>query len=203
MKVVDIEKLDWRQDPDYVAAERKMERLVDRESQDRARLAELEIQERDLERSLPQARAAALLDGSSDVRVRELLEELRACRVEVTELREELGALRLAKEQHGPTVEDAASQAKIRLAEKLIGPYIKAAQTLREQLDQAAETNRLLDTIYRKVMKENLSREIHGSPEMKPLGLSLGWDILSVVNGARHNAFEYWIARHDNVLAKR
>ena len=203
MKVVDIEKLDWRQDPDYVAAEQKMERLVDRETQDRARLAELEIRERDLERSLPEARAAELLDDSSSEKVRELLRELRACQVESAELRDGLVALELAKEKHGRTVEDAAAQARMRLAETCLGPYIKAAQTLRQQLDQAVETNRLLDAIYRKVTKEGLNRQIYGSPQMKPLGLYLGLDLLSVVNGARHIGFNEWITRHDNVLAKQ
>ena len=203
MKVVDVEQMDWRRDQDYVAAEKKMERLVDRETQDRARLAELQTRERDLERSLPEARAAELLDDSSGERVRELLRELRACQGEITEIRDGLVALELAKEKHGRTVEDAASQARMRLAEKLIGPYVKAAQTLREQMDQAVETNRVLDAIYRKVTKEGLNREIYGSPGMKPLGLSLGLGFLSIVNGARHIGFNEWITRHDNVLAKQ
>lgn len=198
MRIEDVEKLDWRQDSDYRAAERKMQRLAERETHARTRLAELETLVRESEKSLVQTRVAALLEESNDGLHGKIQQQLNAHRVEIAEMREELDAIKLAKEKFGPAVQEAAVQAKLRLGKTVLGPYTETAQGLRELLDRAIELNMLLDAIHARLMKEGVIRELYGRPELKSLTLPASFEILGVVNGSRHSSLQHWLSRHDN-----
>ena len=66
MKIDDITRLDWKKDKNLIAVQQKLAGFAERETQDRSRLAELELIVRESGRSIVQARAAALFSEKSD-----------------------------------------------------------------------------------------------------------------------------------------
>lgn len=193
MRVEDLEKMNWREDSDYLDAERKLHRLREREAQARARLTELERTVKESQEALVQLRVSLLLEEGSDEQGGKIQQQLKAQQEEITEVRLQIDATKLAEQKLATAVQDAASQAKSRLVEKLRGPYLDTAQELLELIDAAVELNSLLDAIHLKVTRDNLTRD-------KPLAMAASWDILRPIKGG---ALEYWRTRHDAVFSQR
>ena len=203
MKVVDLEKLNWRNDRDFVAVEGKLSRLEERERQRRNRLAELEVIVRDSEASLVRARVEALMEESTSQAVGTIQQDLQAYQKEIAEIREELDAVELAKRKLQRDSEAAAAEAKLRVAESLLQPYIDTARTLRARLDEAVEINEQLRTIHAFIVKQGITSEIHGNAALKPLVMQAEWRMLSTEKGERNPVFQYWLTQYESTFADR
>ncbi len=200
---VDVAKLNWKTDPDFQAAERKLLRLEERETQHRNRLAELEALVRDAEASLVQSRVAVLMEESPSQAARAIQKQLAQHQREIVEIREELDAVELAKRKLLRAIEAAAAEAKLRLAEQLLHPYCEMAKSLRARLDEAVEINQQLGSIHALVVKQGLTSEIFGNTALKALSMPAAWTMLAIENGARNPAFQYWVNQFDSTFADR
>ncbi len=200
---VDVAKLNWKNDPAFQEAERKLSRLEDRERQYRNRLAELEVLVRDAEASLVQSRVAVLTEESPNQAAGAIQKQLAQHQREIVEIREELDAVELAKRKLLRAIEAAAAESKLRLAEQLLHPYCEMAKLLRARLDEAVEINQQLGSIHALVVKQGLTSEIFGNTALKPLAMPAAWAMLAIVNGARNPAFQYWVNQFDGTFADR
>lgn len=200
MRIADLEKMDWKTDRELLALQRKMETLIERETAARSRLAELNQIVNEAEAALVECRAAALLSEASDEQEGVIRERLSSSRQEIADLQGSLEALKLARARLEPVVEAAASEARLRLAQMLLGPYREIAESLREMLEKAAELNRMLHFIHRMTVKQNLRSEIYGNPVLKPLSLLAAWNLLTNQNGQLSGEFQYWVQYLDKIF---
>ena len=192
MRVEDLNKLDWRQDKGLLAIERKLAGLSDLESQARARLAELDQTIRTAEASLVQARVARMLDEASGEQESVIHERLSASRREIADLQADLEATKIAKKRMEPSLAAAASEAKLRVAHMLLGPYKETAESLQALLRKAVELNQLLCAVHEFTVKHNLGGEIVGNKVLKPLSMQAGWSRLSQIDGQPSGDYAYW-----------
>lgn len=202
MRIADVAKLDWKQDKDLLAVERKMDGMIQRESQCLSRLAWLEKSIRESEESLIQARVATLLEESSGEQQEVIQQRLSSCRGEIEELQADLEAIRLAKKKLEPAVASAQFEAKLRLAQILMAPYRETAESLRGVLEKAAELNRILHQVHTLTVKQKLTDVIHGNKAMKPLSMLAAWNLLTVPDGRISSEFQYWRDYLDKIFAE-
>jgi hypothetical protein len=200
MRIDDVTKLDWKKDKNLLAVQQKLAGLVEREAQDRARLADLEHIVREAERSIVDARAAALLSEKSDESAEVIQERMESARREMVDLRANLDALKLARVRLEPSVTGAMSEAKLRVAAMLVPMYQETTEALRVQLEKAAELNNILHAVHSHTLKQDLRQEIHGNPVLKPLASLAAWNFLSLPNGEFSQEHEYWRRYTDKIF---
>lgn len=203
MKVVDSEKLNWKNDPDFIASERKLSRLEEREKQHRERLAELVVIVRDSEASLVQSRVATLMEESPSQAAGTIQQHLQTHQKEMAEIRQELDLIDLAKRKLQRVIEAAAAEAKLRLADQLLHPYCETAKALRARLDEAVEINKQLVAMHALVVKQGLTSQIYGNPAFKALAMPAAWPMLTIEKGERNPAFQYWLDQFESMFADR
>ncbi len=203
MRIEDVNKLDWKLDRNVRALEGRKASLVEREAQGRARLAELEKIVREGEASLVQVRAAILLDEEVDEPEAEVQQRVSSCQQEQRAIRADLEATQLARTKLEPTIEAAASEARLRVAQQLLQPYRETAESLRAILDKAVELNDVLHAVHRHVAKDGITRELYGIPEFKPLTMLCAWNELSLPNGNVGGGLQYWRTYCDTILNAR
>lgn len=181
--------------------QQKLEGFADRETHDRSRLAELEQIVKDSGRSIVQARAAALLSEKSDEFAEVIQSRLESARREIDDLHANLEALSLARTRLEPAVEAAKSEAKVRVAGMRVPLYQDTAEALRAQLEKAAELNKILHIVHSHTLKQDLRKEIHENPVLKPLGSLAAWNLLTIPNGNHSQEFEYWRRYTDKIFS--
>lgn len=200
MKLEDVRKIDWRQDSDLLAVERKMAALVERSNRSSARLAELAQIVRDAEESLNHCRAAMLLSEPTSEPETVIQQRIASSRLEISEIEGGLVALTLAQTRLEPVVKAAAEEARLRVATSLLAPYRQTVSNLKALLTKAAEANRVLHEIHNLASKQQLARELGGNKALKPLTLLLAWNFLTHPNGNDAGEFQYWTRYVDTVL---
>lgn len=192
MKIDDLKKMDWGQDKNLLALERKLAGLSDLESRASIRLAELQEIIRAAEDSLVQARVARMLNETSDEQEAVLHERLSASRREIADLQADIEATKLAKKRLEPSLAAAASEARLRMAQMLLAPYKETTESLQALLRKAVELNQLLHAIHTYTVKHNLGGEIVGNEVLKPLTMLAAWNHLSQISGQPSGDYAYW-----------
>ncbi|MBC7837454.1 MAG: hypothetical protein H7Y39_02255 [Nitrospiraceae bacterium] len=200
MRFEDVKKIDWKQDPDLLAVERKMAGLAERETKERARLEALGHIVRDAEESLVQCRAAMLLNEPTKETEKAIQQRLNSARLEISEIEGGLVALKIAQNRLGPTVEAAAEEARLRVAASLLAPYRQTVSNLKALLTKAAEENRVLHEIHNLAVRQQLARELGGNKALKPLTMLLAWNFLTHPNGTDAGEFQYWKKYVDSIV---
>ncbi|MEO7863585.1 MAG: hypothetical protein ABIU05_24740 [Nitrospirales bacterium] len=200
MRVDDVKKIDWKQDPDLLAVERKMAGLAERETKERARLEALGHVIHDAEESVIQCRANMLLNEPTKETEKAIQQRLNAARLEISEIEGSLAALKIAKHRLEPTVEAAGGEARLRIAMSLLAPYRQSVANLKALLTKAAEENRVLHEIHNLAAKQRLASELGGNTTLKPLTLLLAWNFLTHPNGTDAGEFQYWKKYVDSIV---
>lgn len=192
MKVDDLQKMDWKQDRNLLAIERKLAGLSNLEIQARGRLAELQEIIRTAEASLVQARVARMLDETSDEQEAAIHERLSASRREMVDLQADIEATELAKKQLEPSLAAAASEAKLRVAYMLLPAYKETTEALQALLQKAVELNQLLHAIHEFMVKGNINGAVVGVKVLKPITMLTAWNELSIRGGQPGGQYAYW-----------
>ncbi|MBX9658572.1 MAG: hypothetical protein K2X00_08385 [Nitrospiraceae bacterium] len=203
MRIEDVSKLDWTTDGNLRALEGKKAALIERETQGRARLAELEKIVREGETSLVQVRAAILLDEEADEAEDDVQQRVSLCQQEMQAIRADLQATQLARTKLEPTIEAAASEARLRVAQLLLQPCRETAESLRALLNKAIELNNVLHAIHRHVVRDGIAQELYATPELKPLTMLCAWNELSQPNGNVGGGLQYWTTYLDKIFGER
>ena len=200
MRVDDVKKIDWKQDPDLLAVERKMAALVERGKLSSTRLVELGHIVGDAEESLNHCRAAMLLNEPTNEPEKVIQQRIASSRLEISEIEGGLVTLTLAQKRLEPAVEAAAEEARLRVAASLLAPYRQTFSNLKALLTKAAEENRVLHEIHNLAVRQQLARELGGNKALKPLTMLLAWNFLTHPNGTDAGEFQYWKKYVDSIV---
>lgn len=192
MKIDDLNKLDWREDTNLRAIERKLSGLSDLESQARKRSAELQQAIQAAEASLVQARVARMLDETSGESEETIHAQLSAARQELDEVQADLEATKLVKTRLAPSVAAAASEARLRVACQLLNPYREATEAMQALLKKAIALNQFVHAVHAYTVQHGLGGEIAGNKTLKPLTQLAAWNALSDVSGRPSGGYTYW-----------
>lgn len=203
MRIDDVNKLDWKADRNVRALEGRKASLIERETQGRARLAELEKTVREGEASLVQVRAAILLDEEPEEAEEAVQQRVSSCQQEMRTILADMQATQLARTKLEPTIEAAASEARLRIAQQLLQPYRETAESLRAILDKAVELNDVLHAVHRHMVKGGITQELYAIPEFKPLTMLCAWNELSQPNGTVGGGLQYWRTYCDTIFSAR
>lgn len=141
MDISEVERMDWRNDQEFVAASHKMQRLRTRGEEIEQRMSELRQLVADHEQELVQVRASILLSESPEGADDPIQHQLVSCREELGRLAVEAAPIASAVTKLQQTLKDIERQAKVRMARPVEATIRATVQALAACLDHAAELN--------------------------------------------------------------
>ncbi len=192
MDISELEAMDWKKDPAYVAASTKLERIIARGQEIDQRLGELKALIVDEERELIEARAGVLLGESPENAVETIEHRLLSFREELTRLEVEAAPIASAVAKLQAALRDLEKQAKVRLARPMAATIRATAEALSACLDHAAELNSELHRLWRHSQRQDLKSAMAGTPSFKLFVADQAWCFLTLANGEPSLELRAW-----------
>lgn len=200
MDISEVERMDWRNDQEFVAASHKMQRLRTRGEEIEQRMSELRQLVADHEQELVQVRASILLSESPEGADDPIQHQLVGCREELGRLAVEAAPIASAVTKLQQTLKDIERQAKVRMARPVEATIRATVQALAACLDHAAELNSELHRLHRHCQKQDLKSAMAGTPSFRLFHADPAWCFLSQPSGEPSQELRTWRRHVETML---
>lgn len=203
MDISEVEKMNWKQDPAYVDASAKLQRITARGQEIDQRLCELKALITDEDRELIEARAGVLLGENPENSVEAIEHRLLSFREELTRLEVESAPIASAVAKLQAALLEIEKQAKARLAKPIEATIRATVEALFVCLNHAADLNSELHRLHRHSQRQDLKSAMTGTPSFKLLISSYAWCFLTQPNGEPSLDFRAWCKLVEPMLTEK